>query len=63
MNPNLNSFYYENRPEGVNQTVETFSKRAKLAALAGYETDVKNSVRVPKDTNFSLGLNVARSKR
>ena len=50
-------------PEGVNQSVEVvISKRAKLAALAGYETEVKNSLKVPKDTNFSSWLNVARSK-
>ena len=39
------------------------SKRAKLAPLAGYEVEIKNRVKVPKDTNFSLWLNVARSKR
>jgi hypothetical protein len=39
-----------------------FTKRAKLAELAGLPTEVKKAQRVPKDTNFSLWLNVARSR-
>jgi hypothetical protein len=40
----------------------TYTKRAKLASLAGFDVEVKLSQYVPKDTNFSLWLNVARSK-
>jgi hypothetical protein len=64
LNKNLTSFCFENMPEGVNEAVQVvISKRAKLAALSGYETKDKNAVKVPKDTNFSLWLNVARSNR
>ena len=40
----------------------TYTKRAKLASLAGFDDEVKLSQYVPKETNFSLWLNVARSK-
>ncbi len=40
----------------------TYTKRAKLASLAGFDVEVKLSQYVPKDTNFSLWLNVAKSK-
>ena len=43
------------------QSIET-TNRAKLAKLAGFEIEQKLSQYVPKDTNFSLWLNVARSK-
>jgi hypothetical protein len=42
--------------------VINYTKRAKLASLAGFDVEVKLSQYVPKDTNFSLYLNVARSK-
>ena len=38
------------------------TKRGSLARLAGFEVETKNSQKVPADTNFSLWLNVARSK-
>ena len=37
------------------------TKKAKLAILAGFDTEVKNGREVPKDSNFSLWLNVAKS--
>lgn len=37
------------------------TKKAKLAILAGFETEIKNGREVPKDSNFSLWLNVAKS--
>ncbi len=40
----------------------TYAKRAKLASLAGFDVDVKLTQYVPKDTNFSIWLKVARSK-
>ena len=43
------------------QSIET-TNRAKLAKLAGFEIEQKLSQYVPKDTNLSLWLNVARSK-
>ena len=43
------------------QSIEK-TNRAKLAKLAGFEIEQKLSQYVPKDTNFSLWLNVARSK-
>jgi hypothetical protein len=43
------------------ETMET-TKRGKLAKLAGFELEAKKDSLVPKDTNFSLWLNVARSK-
>ena len=42
--------------------VINYTKRAKLASLAGFDVDVKHSQYVPKDTKFLLWLNVARSK-
>ncbi len=42
--------------------VINYTKMAKLASLAGFDVEVKLSQYVPKDTNFSLWLNVARSK-
>ena len=42
--------------------VINYTKRAKLASLAGFDVEVKLNQYVPKDTNFSLYLNVARSK-
>jgi hypothetical protein len=38
------------------------TKRGKLAKLAGFDLEMKKDSLVPKDTNFSLWLNVARSK-
>ena len=40
----------------------TYTKRAKLACLAGFDVEVKLSQYVSKDTNVSLWLNVASSK-
>jgi hypothetical protein len=38
------------------------TKKAKLAIiLAGSDTEIKNGREVPKDSNFSLWLNVAKS--
>jgi hypothetical protein len=48
--------------EKIEGQVVTYTKRAKLASLAGFDVEVKLSQYVPKDTNFSLYLNVARSK-
>ena len=48
--------------EKVEGPAITYTKRAKLASLAGFDVEVKLSQYVPKDTNFSLWLNVARSK-
>jgi hypothetical protein len=48
--------------ENIEGQVVTYTKRAKLASLAGFDVEVKLSQYVPKDTNFSLYLNVARSK-
>ena len=48
--------------EKIERQVVTYTKRAKLASLAGFDVEVKLSQYVPKDTNFSLYLNVARSK-
>ncbi len=42
--------------------VINYAKRARLASLAGFDVEVKLSQYVPKDANFSLWLNVARSK-
>ena len=42
--------------------VINYTKRANLASLVGFDVEVKLSQYVPKDTNFSLYLNVARSK-
>ena len=42
--------------------VINYTKRAKLASLAGFDVEVKLSQCVPKDKNFSLWLNFARSK-
>ena len=52
------------KPEdGENEEpIITYAKRAKLASLAGFDVEVKLSQYVPKDTNFSLWLNVVRSK-
>jgi hypothetical protein len=52
------------KPEdGENEEpIITYTKRAKLASLAGFDVEVKLSQYVPKDTNFSLWLNVARKK-
>jgi hypothetical protein len=36
------------------------TKRARLASLTGFDVEVKLNQYVPKDTNFSLWLNVAR---
>jgi hypothetical protein len=44
------------------EPIITYTKRAKLASLARFDVEVKLSQYVPKDTNFSLWLNVARSK-
>ena len=38
------------------------TKRYKLAKLARFDLELKKDSLVPKDTNFSLWLNVARSK-
>ena len=38
------------------------SKRGKLAKLVGFELEMKKDLLVPKDTNYSLWLNVTRSK-
>ncbi len=46
----------------IKDSVITDTKRAKLASLAGFDAEVKHNQHVPKDTNFSLWLNVARSK-
>ena len=62
---NIDNFYVSRRkPEdGENEEpMITYTKRAKLASLAGFDLEVKLSQYVPKDTNFSLWLNVARSK-
>ena len=48
--------------EKIEGQVINYTKRAKLASLAGFDVEVKLSQYVPKDTNFSLYLNVARSK-
>ncbi len=53
------------RRPGIEKTegqVINYTKRAKLASLARFDVEVKLSQYVPKDTNFSLYLNVARSK-
>jgi hypothetical protein len=47
--------------DGENEEhIITYTKRAKLASLAGIDVEVKLSQYVPKDTNFSLWLNVAK---
>ena len=52
-----------NPEDGENEEpMITYTKRAKLTSLAGFDVEVKLSQYVPKDTNFSLWLNVARSK-
>jgi len=38
------------------------SRKGNLAKLAGFELEMKKDSLVPKDTDFSLWLNVARSK-
>ena len=43
------------------ESMET-TKRGKLANLADFELEMKKDSLVPKDTIFSLWLNVARSK-
>ena len=48
--------------EKVEGPVITYTKRAKLASLAVFDVEENLSQYVPKDTNFSLWLNVARSK-
>ena len=48
--------------EKIEGQVINYTKRAKLASLAGFDVEVKLGQYVPKDTNFSLYLNVARSK-
>ena len=52
------------KPEGgeKEEPIIVYTKRAKLASLAGFDVDVKLSQYVPKGTNFSLWLNVARSQ-
>jgi hypothetical protein len=45
-----------------NKGILETTKRGKLAKLAGFELKMKKDSLVPKDTNFSLWLNVARSK-
>ena len=39
------------------------TKRGKFAKLVGFYLEMKKDFLVPKDTNFLLWLNVARSKR
>jgi hypothetical protein len=55
---------YRRKPidEENEEAMITYTKRAKLASLAGFDDEVKLSQYVPKETNFSLWLNVARSK-
>ena len=48
--------------EKIEGRVINYTKRAKLASLAGFDVEVKLSQYVPKDTIFSLYLNFARSK-
>ena len=67
MHMNINVYNFtlcRRRPgsEKVEGPVIPYTKRAKLAILAGFDVEVKLSQYVPKDTNFSLWLNVARSK-
>jgi hypothetical protein len=44
-----------------NINLET-TKRDKLAKLARFDLEMKKDSLVPKDTSFSLWLNIARSK-
>ena len=37
------------------------TKKAKLVILGGFETEVTSGKEVPKDSKFSLWLNVAKS--
>ncbi len=47
--------------EKIEGQVINYTKRAKLASLAGFDVEVKLSQYVPKDSNFSFWLNVAIS--
>jgi hypothetical protein len=46
----------------LNKGISETTKRGKLAMLAGFDLEMKKDSLVPKDTNFSLWLNVARFK-
>jgi len=48
--------------EKIEGPVINYTKRAKLACLVGFDVEVKLSQYVPKDTDFLLWLNVAKSK-
>ncbi len=52
----------ESKVENTKKESMETTKRGKLAKLAGFELEMKKDSLVLKDTNFSLWLNVARSK-
>jgi len=62
--------YIRRRISKSNKTIETYeetvckievTKKAKLALFAGFETEVRNGIEVPKDSILFLWLNVAKS--
>jgi hypothetical protein len=46
----------------IEKAIITYTKKAKLASLVGFDVEVELYQYVPKDTKFYLWLNVARSK-